>query len=724
MNYLFPYELVKEKSKVVIYGSGEVGYDFYQQIVTSGYCDILAWVDRQYEWYQYLGLSVTAPDKIDWTRADAVVIAVTNPRHFRQIQEALRQQGVSENCIFWKEDYKLQDIPVAHLDEKKRNQEAERARRCDPRDLLTEKRLDLVIRYMYAQEFLHGIANGEGCHLYTKFIEMKGIEEPLSNKVFAFFSDYRQKNGVQAYKDSFQSLMESMKVNGFQKEYFIPLDKYGGIINGAHRLAVSLALDLPVWVVDFPLFEGFGVDFSAEWMQRHDFEKKEIDRIKCVHGKILSKRAYFVKEQLKDNCYREKKVSHQNKWQGERMDKNTIPVIFSTNDKYVPYLGVALLSLIENLSSDCECRIYILYREMSEYHIFRLEEMSTDHVFIQCVDVSEQLKDKNYYGGPVEATKHISEETFYRLLIPEVLPQYKKILYLDCDLIILGDAAKLYETDLQGNIFGAVYSVEHWNQKRTGTVPNADPQEWFNAGVLLIDMERFQAEGCLEQCKELMSRQVFDVVDQDVLRIVGYGKTLYLPYEWNVMWHHLQSDINGLKEYNREIYLEVVRHPEIVHYTSGLKPWNRPKGALAHYFWKYARQSEFYEEILYQNLNGGIEEEENIFGTHLFPFDQIPRGADIILYGAGNVGKTLKKQVKATGWCNITAWSDKKYMASENRKLGLIPPENIVGISSDFILIAIDSEETAAGVREELIRMGVKKERIYWHRYRKAENKA
>lgn len=401
------------------------------------------------------------------------------------------------------------------------------------------------------------------------------------------------------------------------------------------------------------------------------------------------------------------------------MDKNTIPVIFSANDKYVPYLGVALLSLIENLSSDCECRIYILYREMSEYHIFWLEEMSTDYVFIQCVDVSEQLKDKNYYGGPVEATKHISEETFYRLLIPEVLPQYKKILYLDCDLVILGDAAKLYETDLQGNIFGAVYSVEHWNQERTGTVPNADPQEWFNAGVLLIDMERFQAEGCLEQCKELMSRQVFDVVDQDVLRIVGYGKTLYLPYEWNVMWHHLQSDINGLKEYNREIYLEVVRHPEIVHYTSGLKPWNRPKGALAHYFWKYARQSDFYEEILYQNLNGGTEGEENIFATYLFPFDQVPRGADIILYGAGNVGKTLKKQVEVTGWCNIVGWADKNYSSKEGRKRNLISPEHIPDIACEMILVAVEKELVARQIMEEIVGIVGNEIRVFWENPRR-----
>lgn len=691
MNYLFPYELVKEKSKVVIWGSGEVGYDFYQQIMTSGYCALLGWTDSQYTWYQYLGLPVTAPDGVDWDRVDAVVVAVTKQEHYQEIKQTVRQRGIPENHIFWKQDYALRELPVPHLDKERRGQEAKRARRCVPKDFVTEKRLDIVIRYMYAKELLQGIGDGEGCRLYTKFIEKKGLEEPISNKVFAFFSDYEQKIGVSAYKESFQELIRSMKTKDFEKEYFVPLDKHGEIINGAHRLAAALALEIPAWAVDFPLFEGFGFDFSQEWMERNGFSHEEIQTVK------------ERLEQLKTGCHEEE----------------VLPVIFSASNEYVPYLAVALLSLIENISADRECRIYVLHREMKEHYIFRLESMSTDHILIQCVDVSEHLEDKHFYGGSVEVTKHISEETFYRLLIPEVLPQYKKILYLDCDLIILGDVAKLYETDLQGNVFGAVYSVEHWNQMRTGTIPDEKEQEWFNAGVLLMDMEQFQKEGCLEQCRRLMGRQIFDVLDQDLLRIVGYGKTYYLPYQWNVMWHHLQSDINGLKEHNRDVYLEAVRHPEIVHYTSGIKPWNRPKGPLAEHFWRYARRSDFYEEILYQNLNGGTQEEENIFGTYLFPFDCVPRGADIILYGAGNVGKTFKKQVEATGWCNIMAWADKNYSSKEGRKRKLINPVQIREISCEGILIAVEKETVARQIMKDIVDIVGKEVRLFWENPRR-----
>lgn len=305
MNYLFPYELVKEKLKIVIYGSGEAGYDFYQQIMTNGYCEILAWTDSQYAWYRYLGLPVTAPDRVEWDRADAVVIAVTKRKHYQEIKEVLRQKGIGENHIFWKENYKLRELPEPHLDKERRRQEAKRARRWNPGEGLTEKRLDIVIRYLYAKELLQGIEEGEGSRLYTKFIDKKGIEEPLSNKVFAFFSDYEQKIGVPAYQNSFQKLIKSMKTNGFEKEYFIPLDKHGEIINGAHRLAAALALKIPIWAVDFPLFEGFGFDFSEEWMGKNGFLYEEIQTVK---GQF---------EQLKSGCLEGGWIS-QNKRQGER----------------------------------------------------------------------------------------------------------------------------------------------------------------------------------------------------------------------------------------------------------------------------------------------------------------------------------------------------------------------------------------------------------------------
>lgn len=289
MVYLFPFEKVEKGTKIILYGAGESGYEFYQQLMTTGYCEVAAWVDRQYQWYKFLGLPVISPDIVDWQFADSVIVAVTNPDVFAQIKEDLIKRAVPQDKIIWSESYELKDIPTARLDEERRKEEAKRAIQCSPKSFLTDRRLDLVIRYAYAKELLQGTPTKEVEHLYEKLVKTTsgGAEEPVWNKTFSFFSDYEQKRGVKAFKDAFWELLHSMKEKGFQKEFFIPIDKYGEPINGAHRIAAAMALDIPVWVTDFPLFNGFHFDFSAERLEREGFSAEEMEWIRIQHKRIL-----------------------------------------------------------------------------------------------------------------------------------------------------------------------------------------------------------------------------------------------------------------------------------------------------------------------------------------------------------------------------------------------------------------------------------------------------
>lgn len=392
--------------------------------------------------------------------------------------------------------------------------------------------------------------------------------------------------------------------------------------------------------------------------------------------------------------------------------KAKIPVFFSVNDAYVPYLGVAICSMLNNASYKYEYEIHIFHSGISEYNCLRLESMSDEKSSICCENVSEYLGNKNYYGGPASYTKHISKEAFYRLLIPEIFPEYKKIIYLDCDLIVNGDISELYEFDLCGKTIGAVYSVEHWG-KDSPVLPNSDPHEWFNSGVMLIDVERYLQKGFIERCIEEMKCKVFNVVDQDLLRLVCYGETTYLPYEWNVMWHHLHNGGAGLKEHNGELYKDIVQHPKVVHYTSGLKAWKMPGKELSDYFWKYARKTCFYEEIMFSNIN--VPQKEDVdFSHYIFPFDKVERKANIILYGAGNVGRILKRQIEFTKWCTVVAWADKDYESDSKKSMGVISPEQMNRIPMDCVLIAIENEKIAKQVSTELVMNGIPDSKLIW----------
>jgi len=287
MVYLFPFEKVERGAKVILYGAGESGYEFYQQIMTTGYCEVIAWVDRQYQWYRFLGLPVIPPDRADWNSAESVIVAVTDPGVFEQIQRSIVKRAVPEHKIIWR-NYELKHIPPVRLEGKQRAIEAEKAVQCSPKNFLTDRRLDLAIRCAYAKELLGKTHTKEAERLYEKLIETtsEGAEEPVWNRTFCFFSDYEQKRGMRAFKTAFLELLHSMKKNGFLKNYFIPLDKNGEPVNGAHRIAAALALEIPVWVVDFPLFEGFHFDFTAERLEKEGFSLEEMRWIKMQYKNI------------------------------------------------------------------------------------------------------------------------------------------------------------------------------------------------------------------------------------------------------------------------------------------------------------------------------------------------------------------------------------------------------------------------------------------------------
>lgn len=94
---------------------------------------------------------------------------------------------------------------------------------------------------------------------------------------------------------------------------------------------------------------------------------------------------------------------------------------------------------------------------------------------------------------------------------------------------------------------------------------------------------------------------------------------------------------------------------------------------------------------------------------HLFPFDRIPRGAKIILYGAGRVGKTYHHQICLSGYCKIVAWVDKGKEADNQdiKGVGVISSEVF-----DYIVIAVENKKTQKDIYKELEKIGIKCEKI------------
>lgn len=97
--HFFPYEKVKTGAKIVLYGMGNIGRDFFEQIQGSGYCEIVLTVDRNYQNIQYPFISVYPPDTIFSVSFDYVIIAMENKSWIDEVRKFLEQNGIKQEKI-------------------------------------------------------------------------------------------------------------------------------------------------------------------------------------------------------------------------------------------------------------------------------------------------------------------------------------------------------------------------------------------------------------------------------------------------------------------------------------------------------------------------------------------------------------------------------------------------------------------------------------------------
>ncbi len=396
-----------------------------------------------------------------------------------------------------------------------------------------------------------------------------------------------------------------------------------------------------------------------------------------------------------------------------------IPIVLAANDKYVPMLGVTIQSILANACLEDEYRIYIFYTEMNKMHRKRLEFMKRKNVQLFFVNLNEKM-----LGIRREKSNHLSIETVYRLFIPEILQEYDKVLYLDCDLIVNSDIAELYKMDISGHILGAAHdafsevAIEHIEE-----ILRIPYESAFNAGVLLINTRKFIQEQVKEKCFDLLNEDwnrkehQYIYMDQDVLNIVCSGKVYFFSMEWDFQWGCMKFDSPDPIGVFAEEYRQAQENYKIIHFSGGEKPWEYPELCGSQVYWQYARQSDFYEELL-RRISLWEAYKKHLFKRLSFPFQMVEAKSNIVLYGAGFVGRTLKRQIDITGYCNILLWADKNYVEIQNTKhLYVSSPSRIQDIEYDFLVIAVEEKNMADAIKGELTATGISGEKIVWTNY-------
>jgi len=259
------------------------------------------------------------------------------------------------------------------------------------------------------------------------------------------------------------------------------------------------------------------------------------------------------------------------------MENNeTIRIVLAADDNYAQHLGVAMISILENHKNNQKIEFFILDNNIGNINLEKIKQIgATYKVDLFFYKISEGL-----FGGYPEANR-LSKVTYSRMFIPELLPiSIKKVLYLDVDLVALEDISVLYNTDLKNFSVGAVRDV--MSKEILRIYFDREVSDYFNAGVLLIDLEKWRQKKITEKSLEFarLNRGKIIRADQDILNCLFKNDWLPLEKKFNI-------DLKRGK-----LNLEPEKNTVILHYSDKVKPWQYIfYGKSQKYYWQYLKKT-------------------------------------------------------------------------------------------------------------------------------------
>jgi len=275
-----------------------------------------------------------------------------------------------------------------------------------------------------------------------------------------------------------------------------------------------------------------------------------------------------------------------------------IPIFFATDENYVPFLAVSMQSMLSNASKEYVYKIYILNNGLKEENINKLNQYNSNNVSIEYVDVAKRMAK---IGGKFHTRDYYTKSTYYRIFIPNMFPEYDKALYLDCDIVVLGDISKLYNTNIGDNLLGAipdeaiatVPAFQSYANRALGIATD----KYFNAGILVMNLAGLREMNFESVFVDVLSRYKFTVAqDQDYLNVICKDRVYYIENVWNKM------PIGDMVVAEEDLML--------IHYNLNDKPWKFDNVKYEKYFWQYSVDTDFYQEILDFKSNYTIEKQE------------------------------------------------------------------------------------------------------------------
>lgn len=350
-------------------------------------------------------------------------------------------------------------------------------------------------------------------------------------------------------------------------------------------------------------------------------------------------------------------------------------IVCAINKQYmIPFCTMAT-SLLHNTMSK-NVNFYILNKDLTKVEmnfitktISKINYLTKIHFIKVNVENLSSLLVKN---------THLTEETLFRLFLGELLPKdIEKVLFLDSDLIIEKDILELYNTEIMDYSFAAVtdYNPDRWK------ILNLNSSlDYFNSGVMLINLNKTRNSDFLDKCLEFISQTRIELTypDQDILNSVLNGEWFRLNNKWNVIRQWYMKDAYLYNFINEDDLEGVLNNPGIIHFTSPIKPW---KLVCDH-----PKKDRYYHYLNMANLQTYKKNTNKLFLKK-----------ELVIFGSGLAGQKMFNLLQEAGFSVVNFLDNDENKVGNNLfGLEIIHPNKFQKKEQHFIIIASQYENEMA----------------------------
>lgn len=277
---------------------------------------------------------------------------------------------------------------------------------------------------------------------------------------------------------------------------------------------------------------------------------------------------------------------------------NIIPIAFAFDNNLILPACVCISSLMMNAKKDTFYDIFILH---SAHIALKKEELDKlPQYYKNCRIQYRQVDDT--FDSAFEI-RGITTPAYYRLLIPELITEYDKVIYSDADIIFRMDLSELYQTNIESYYLAATrdLGLNFGNDgiKYISSVNGLQQGQYLQSGFIMMNCKKMLQDKLVDQFRHL-AKEKLKYQDQDILNLTCGVKVLFLPIKYNMTdysYYFLNKERNKIASILTGEDIEEAMHHGNIHFN-GHKPWKK-YSANFDIWWEYYRMSPFFDEKFY-----------------------------------------------------------------------------------------------------------------------------